>query len=309
MSRVIWSGLTLALLMSGFSVQAKQIVVTTGLVDGRKDCQVSDVQVTSVQKQNGDPVFVLPDPQDASACLGAYAGNLSTSGLGSNLGYDGQGYMNDKTLFPDFGAFITEGELQDLEFDDQFNDPGWIFVGKQNMKEDVSFKPETLTDPNDPTKTYTFTSDILKMQNCKDKNGAALPNCSADAVSGEWVYKPPQLNPASLMAILGIDKFFDQVAVVFKSSDQFAIYNFKLSDFDLDPVVGLTDANYIFTGTWDMSKTLINNGNQSAGLSHFDLWLHDPVVGTTTPNIRVPEPTTIAIFGISLLGLRLRRKH
>lgn len=297
MSRVLWSGLTLALLMSSFSAKA-------ALVEGRALCDILDVQVTSVQKQDGvSPVVNFNPTIPASDCLGAYDGNLSPSGLGGNLGYLNQGYLNDPNLFPDYGAFISESDLQDLEFEGNFKDPGWIYVGKQNMGE--NFAPGTVSKDG---QSYTFASDILTMSNCKDKDGDAI-SCGTEAVSGEWVYKPPQYNPQALLDLLGMTKFFDQVAVVFKAGDQFAIYNFKLADFNLPPVLGTNDANYIFTGTWDMSETLINNGGKAGGLSHFDLWLRDPTVGTTTTNIGVPEPATIAILGLGLLGLRLRRKH
>ncbi|HEX5792222.1 MAG TPA: hypothetical protein VFY01_03025, partial [Rheinheimera sp.] len=244
MKKLIRYGLAIALMSGSFHLQA-------ALAEGNALCDILDVQVTSYQKQDGSAAVSLDPALPASACLGAYSGNLNTSSLGNNLGYDGQGYLNDKSLFPDYGAFLAEDELQDLEIAGNFKDPGWIFVGKQDMGS--GFESGTVTKGGE---SYTFASDILTMQNCKDKDGNAH-SCDEDAVSGEWVYKPPQFNPEQLLDLLGMDKFFDQAAIVFKSGTQLAIYNFRLSDFGLPPVLGTDDANYIFTGTWDMSDTLI----------------------------------------------------
>lgn len=305
MSKILHSALMIGLMVFSFQLQAT-------LIAGTKTCHVDDVKVTSYQKQDGSPAVTLSPNVSASACLGAYTGNDATA-TGDNLGYDTHGFLNDKTLFPDYGAFLAADELQDLEFAGNFKDPGWIFVGKQDMESTGPVFEAGVVQKG--TESYTFSSDILTMQNCKDKDGVALTNCNADAVSGEWVYKPPQLNPQILLDLLGINKFFDQAAVVFKSGTQFAIYNFRLADFGLPPVLGTADENYIFTGTWNMYDTLVMEKNcpprqvgpcfSRPGLSHVSLWLRDPSI----TQIEVPEPTSIALLALGLLGLRLRRNH
>lgn len=85
---------------------------------------------------------------------------------------------------------------------------------------------------------------------------------------------------------------------MFKSGDQFAMYNFTIGDLGLDPVLP-GDFNYAFTGTWDMSTTL--NGH---GLSNYSLWARDPIEPTD-----IPEPSALALLSLALLVSTLRKRY
>jgi len=265
-------------------------------------CMVSDIQITSIQKQDGSAAQNVK-PINASACYGAFSGNDDVSKLGNNLGYDNVGWLNSESEYwPGPGAFITDADLQNLEGKGLF-DPGWIFFGKYT---DGTF--DRSSSYKDGVGTYQYASDLISLNDCKDKDDAAI-SCGADGVvKGEWTYKPPVTNPQVLLDMLGTDKYFDQVTVVFKSATMFAMYNFNIAALGLDPVLGTNDENFMFKGVWDMSKTLVNPGG-AAGLSHVSVWGRDPV--STNPPLDVPlsSPLTLAGLGLLLLGLHRRRQH
>lgn len=275
-----------AALLFGFSASS-----SADLINGRALCDVLDVKVTNLSKQDGTLSMDLDPAQSASACLGAYSGNDSVSGLGNNLGLKDVGFLNDTSLFPQYGAFVDQADLQDIGTQGVFEDPGWIFVQKVEFADNGDTTTELGTITREDL-YYTFDDNLLSV------------GVDDGTTSGSFTYKPPVNNPQVLLDILGADKFFDQVAVVFKASDQFAIYNFKLSDFGLPPILGTTDANYMFSGVWDMSTTLFNNAGGAAGISHISLWLRDP----SAPNVtQVPTPSTMILLLIGFLLLMFYR--
>jgi hypothetical protein len=184
---------------------------------------------------------------------------------------------------------VDESDLLDLDGNGVANDPGWVLVGKDDG---AGFIGET---SSDGTSSYTFIDDLITFDNCKDKNGATSQCVNGDSVSGTWAYTPPAMNPDELTDLLGGD-FFDQVAVVFKAGNAFAIYNFNIFDLGLDPVLA-GDYNFAFTGTWDISDVLADKG-----LSHVTFWARDPVGAT-----EVPEPSTLGLLLLSSFFM-FRRK-
>ncbi len=282
------------------------------------NCNVNDVTIKVIQRQDGsDPVEVsIP----STACIGDWSGNDVSNGLNGydaegnkvhNLGYDNMGWLNaaNSPYWGDPGAFVTNDDLENLAGNGKV-DPGWIFFGKYDGEEGVKDGPISWM-PDYSSKegfdTYNYASDLLTLS-CKDKNGAAV-NCNGKT-SGDFVYKPPVTNPEDLMDLLGANKFFDQVTVVFKAGNAWAMYNFNLAALGLPPVLGTEAANFMFSGTWDISKTFINNGGQSAGLSHVSLWGRDPTSGDTPPPpTDVPAPFSIALTGLGLLLLGLQRRR
>lgn len=293
MKKLVLTSLAMAAVAGSFSAQATLTSI--------RNCEVTPaaIQITSIQKQSADspPVLLPAGAGVPSDCLGVYndktvypSGVYSFgSGANSNLGWKDTSFLNDTSLFGPYGAFVDQSDLQDLKDEGVFVDPGWIFVGKLDLDTGAY---ESGTVKRDGFDSYTFEEGIIDI---------------SGGTSGTWTYTPPKYNPQTLMNILGANKFFDQAAVIFKGGNDYAIYNFSLKDLLLDPVVGTDDENYMFSGTWDMSKVLKTpNGKNPAGLSHVSLWLRDPSFVT---QVQVPEPATVAILGLGLLGLRLRRKH
>ncbi len=63
-----------------------------------------------------------------------------------------------------------------------------------------------------------------------------------------------------------------------------------------------------FAGTWDTSDTLLaGNGDKNpAGLSHFDLYVRDPLGSGGTD---LPEPGNLALVGLALAALAFATKR
>jgi len=248
-------------------------------------CQYIDVQITTVQLLDGSDAIELPEAKSVTDCIGAYVGvNSSFEQPIENLGYDEDGWLN-KESYNDWwdgpGAFVDQADLLDLDGDGDADDPGWVYVGKD---EGNGFVGEV---SSDGSSSYTFIDDLITFDNCKKIDGSSSKCIGGDAVSGTWTYTPPDINPTALTDLLGGD-FFDQVAIVFKAGTTFAIYNFSIADLGLDPVLA-GDYNFAFTGTWDISDVLAGKG-----LSNVSFWARDPVGPT-----EVPEPSTMILFLLS----------
>jgi len=255
------------------------------------ECSVSDLQITTFQLLDGSDPVATPVPVDSTSCLGAYYGNNSEFiNPIENLGYDEDGWLNKEgynNWWTGPGAFVTEEDLLDLDGDGQADDPGWVYVGKDDGN---GFKGQTSTNGD---ASYDFIDDLITFDNCKDKKGKVASCVGGEAVSGNWSYTPPAMNPDELTSLLGGD-FFDQVAIVFKAGNAFAMYNFSIEDLGLDPVLA-GDYNYAFTGTWDISDVL-----GGSALSNVSFWARDPIGETT----EVPEPSTLLLLSAGLFLLR-----
>jgi hypothetical protein len=260
-------------------------------------CKVSDVKITTVQLLDGSPAGTLPVPENASNCLGAYSGqnNLFTNPV-QNLGYDDDGWFNTEDylgLWDGPGAFIDDADLLDLDGDGDMDDPGWVYVGKEDL--DSGYVPQT---SSNGLESYTFIDNLITFSDCKNKNGGTESSCfGGEAVSGNWAYNPPTTNPEALTDLLG-GNFFDQVAIVFKAGKSFAMYNFNIFDLGLPPVLA-GQPNFAFTGTWDISKVLNNKG-----LSNFSFLARDPINVAS-----VPEPSSWALMLFASLFIYRQRKN
>ncbi len=262
-------------------------------------CDTSDVQIETIQVLDGSAPDILVTPLSATSCLGAFVGNNSDFDLPTqNLGYKDDGWFNVDSYnnwWDTPGAFIEDSELQNLQGLGEV-DPGWIYVGKAEGN-DMSFQGATM---NGTETSYSFIDSLLSFSNCFDADDEAT-GCGNDAVKGDFSWDPPATNPDALMELLG-GQFFDKVGIVFKSANQFAIYEFDLATLGLAPVFE-DDFNYAFTGRWDMSETLFTpNGRNPAGLSNVSVWARDPASVT-----EVPTPATWLLM-LTCLVLVLRKR-
>jgi hypothetical protein len=278
-------------------------------VSGPQPCDVWDMSVTKVRAVGAEDWIELNPGMSALSCLGAFPGNNSSfhdpdnNSSYYNLGYKNDGWMNyysDLTTFWDTkGAFITSDDmLQDLQGLGAI-DPGWVQMGKDDG---AGFVPDS---SRKGEKEYTYEQTTFSMSNCTDRHGAAQTCVGSDAVAGQWLFSPPEFSPTELFDILG-GTFFDQMALVLKSGNAFAMYTFSIDQFAelLSGPILPGEQKFEFAGTWDMSSTLINNGGQPAGLSNYSLYGRDPTGG-----VSVPAPATIGLIGLSLVLMRLFRRR
>lgn len=258
-------------------------------------CSTSDVKVTSVgqySSTSADATITMSNVPavNAAACAGGFSGNdmpLPTT----NLGYAGDGLLNGAAQttgqqagnvpFPG-GAFNTLYSYSDLDGDGQADDPGWIFLGRVNFGDGgTGFEPAAIGGDASIVLASFFSVTLT------------------GAGKGIWSFTPDATVAARALEELG-KNYFDQFALVFKQSTQFAAYDFTAAQFGIAQP-SADDPIFNFGGTFDVSNTL-----RPAGLSHISLWARDPGFTSTT---ELPEPGSLALLGLGALGLAAYRKR
>ncbi|MEO3677992.1 hypothetical protein [Rheinheimera fenheensis] len=249
----------------------------------------------------------------AAGCLGGYSGNdmpLPTL----NLGYRGDGLFNgqpqsggksDPALTSGLNEWWIDGafkpELQALADENLAVDPGWIYLGKFEENK------QTSTWEKDFGKLGGVIDFGLLLDfglRCDTDGSGDSGDANCNSTNGNW-YLTPFFDVPELVAPLLGDNFFTQFAMVFKAGTNFITYNFTLQSMEIDSAtVGTGLRPYVFEGGFNFGQTLMTNGGQNAGLSHFSLYALDPTGNSTT----VSEPSALFILGLILVMVSVRRR-
>jgi len=266
---------------------------------GGNGLSTGDVTLTDAEIAGGAVVYGSPAPAiSATNCAGLFIGNDTPLPNPDNLGLEDQGYMNGEDFsFFDGGAFITDDYLQDLDDDGFINDPGWVYLGKDEGAGEDGIDLENPAGVD----LDLFMNIIFTCESGEIGAGEGEEDC----YKGSWAVN--FTDPGGLLAALEPtvfgDSFFDHLAFTFKFAKSFAVYDFdfnilnSLSPDPLNPIFDLS-APHNLGGDFDLSA-------YGKGISHITVSARDPL------NVEeIPEPSMyllvlIGVFSI-YIGMRLR---
>lgn len=299
MKKIIFTATFFALTASGLSNAGLLKQVES---DGK--CLTSSVQITGITAvaPAGENIVPANTAIDSTSCLGfiTYPDNDWGNSPSPNMGGLGDGLLNSETVLKGQGQdkdsyyvpgdyFLTNDSdsMVNLDGIGEADDPGWIRLGGAETKSNGE---------------WNFQYDSIGNYNL----GSVIDMSFFD--DGTWSLAVDPSAIAFATAALGRPSVFDHLAFVLKGPNKgkgdddgsWAIFDFNFHDLIDDGWdISLGDTAYMFEGTWD--KDLFINDD---ALSHMSVWAHDPPAPATYD---VPEPSTLAIFALGMIGLVSRR--
>lgn len=250
---------------------------------------------------------LLSSAHYATSCVGVFLDeNDDAGGLSSpdpNIGMKNDGILNGQgDLFTGL-EFIETGDLQDLDGNGVFTDPGWIHLAE--------------LDTDDGSVTYDTAGPNPHGANMVLNIGELLTltfQGEDDLKSGDWTLTTHLDVIAQAQALLG-NATFDHLAFSIKAGDAFAVYDFDFKEIfaeESNPALNFFTL-YELSGTFNTNDFLSCkkvNGEcvwtePAHAISHLNVWARDPA----DTNV-IPEPSTLILFGAGLacLGFCTRRR-
>lgn len=239
---------------------------------------------------------------DATKCMG-FDGNEGPYQYDTNIGQYQDGLLNGEAhqgvSFFNGLEFIAPSELQILgpNGDLSRNDPGWIqLVNFNNDLSDPSYKTAgSGANQIDISELLNFSMTCLS---------GTIDSCTA----GTWQLNTFDNIILDVKELLG-ESTFDHLAIVLKASNAIAVYDFNFNaifanEFVQHNNVFSLNQNYNLSGTWDTTGLGVKkDGSAKHAISHMSVAARDPQDREV-----VSAPATIALFGMGLLMLSLRRR-
>ena len=288
------------------SINANSSVICTSSPTLDEDVSGAAVtldSITSVLDPDDPKTELLSRSYGATGCVGVFEReNDDQGGISDpdpNIGQLNDGMLNGEGDLFDGMEFISEDDLQDLDGDETFDDPGWIHLAEYMTYEN---SPSTI-DYSDIGPSY-LSDNVLDI--------GSLLNISLTCNVGDiddgctdldWTIATDPSIIEQVQALLG-PATFDHLAFSIKSGNDFAVYDFDFNKiFAEEPDVDFLTP-YILSGSLNTRDFPNPNANAYHAISHMNIWARDPF-----ESVRVSEPSTLSLFALMLilLGLKVKR--
>jgi len=264
------------------------------IVESDGECLNSTFTITDITAVASGSSNIVGSPVNATSCLGFITSPDNDFGNNTdpNMGGLGDGLLNGEVgrNGPNSGYYVpgdyfltnVNDSMVDIDNVGGKTDPGWIRLGGS----------ETISGDE-----WNFQPDSIGSYNLGSVIDVSF------YTNGTWSLAVDPLAIGLATNALGRPSVFDHLAFVMKGPNNvdasWAIYDFNFHDLIDDGLtISLGDTAYNFEGTWD-TNLFVNDD----ALSHFSIWAHDPPAS----NVDVPEPSTLAIFALGMMGLASRR--
>ncbi|MCW8091305.1 hypothetical protein [Alteromonas sp. ASW11-130] len=299
-------GMSAVCALSAQIAVAKPIKVKVAAV---ASCNNSDVTLEAIANAgDGDPSpgnGLLSQSYDASLCINNDdnddAGGRSAPS--PNIGEWGDGYLNGEehrgsSFDPIVNGLISSADLQDLDNNGSFTDPGYIHLARFGGNvADGKLELTSYSDVGSGAGAYNI-GNFLSIEFMCDQTD--------ECKSGTWSLKLSD-DPNVILDIqdaLGRPAVFDQLVFSIKAGSVSSGAGLAIYSFDFDDIFAIENdpTNLNFGTPYEFYGTFSTAGLLDKGISHLNVWARDPVLS------QVNTPATLGLMMLSLFALRRKLK-